>query len=107
VCRTARRLRGLVHRREPGRHHGPLRHAGSTATPVSSASASEQTDLGTTTYTPHTFAVSKGGLSGNRVVSVDQNRLVTVTVTDNHCALGYIMNTEPPVQPKAPGNQVS
>ena len=67
---------------------------------------SEQTDLGTTTYTPHTFAVSKGGLSGNRVVSVDQNRLVTVTVTDNIAPSGYIMSTEPQYT-KGTWNQVS
>ncbi len=66
----------------------------------------ETSDIGTTTYTPHTFTVTMGGLSGNRVSTIDANRLVTVTVTDSIPPSGYIMLTEP-LYTKGTWNQVS
>ena len=67
---------------------------------------SETTSVGTSSLTPHTFSVSKGGLSGNRVSTIDQNRPVTVTLTDSIPPSGYIMSTEPQYT-KGTWNQVS
>jgi len=56
---------------------------------------SRTTSSGTTTYTPHAFQVSSGGLSGVTATSVDADKTVTVTVTDNVPPSGYAMNAEP------------
>ncbi len=50
---------------------------------------------GTTSDTPHTFSVSKGGLSGLKAANIDSGQTVTVTVTDNVPPSGYIMNALP------------
>jgi hypothetical protein len=64
------------------------------------------TSSGTTTYTPHTFSVAKGGLSGSTTATIDTNKQVTVTVTDDVAPSGYVLASEP-LYTKGTWNQVS
>ena len=46
---------------------------------------------GSSSDTPHTFNVGKGGLTGLAAANIDSNQLVTVAVTDNVPPSGYSM----------------
>jgi len=55
----------------------------------------EMDNTGTSSDTPHTVNVVKGGLTGLAATNIDSNQLVTVTVTDNVPPSGYAMSALP------------
>ncbi|NOQ54064.1 MAG: hypothetical protein GQ558_05610, partial [Thermoplasmata archaeon] len=55
----------------------------------------EMDSTGTSSDTPHTFNVVKGGLTGLTAANIDSNQLVTVTVNDNVPPSGYAMSALP------------